>query len=144
MKLVMADRWDRLWPVFAWAYYWLNVAGWDGEVSPFIGGLTRRKPAQCLMAFRSVDLNPRWTLVACDVSATSAFHPTHPPDWDRSTSHVSPRLTYSVTAIVAHPRWQALACQKRLLQLRIWKKLRISQGGKAGRLKSGRREEVTC
>lgn len=21
-----------LWLVFAWAYYWLNVAGWEGEV----------------------------------------------------------------------------------------------------------------
>ena len=32
VKLGTADRWDRLWLVFAWAYYWLNVAGWDVEV----------------------------------------------------------------------------------------------------------------
>ena len=32
VKLGTAERWDRLWLVFAWAYYWLNVAGWDVEV----------------------------------------------------------------------------------------------------------------
>lgn len=32
VKLGTAARWDRLWLVFAWAYYWLNVAGWDAEV----------------------------------------------------------------------------------------------------------------
>ena len=32
VKLGTAERWDRLWLVFAWAYYWLNVAGWDAEV----------------------------------------------------------------------------------------------------------------
>jgi hypothetical protein len=31
VKLGTAERWDRLWLVFAWAYYWLNVAGWDVE-----------------------------------------------------------------------------------------------------------------
>lgn len=31
VKLGTAERWDRLWLVFAWAYYWLNVAGWDAE-----------------------------------------------------------------------------------------------------------------
>ncbi len=32
VKRGTAQRWDRLWLVFAWAYYWLNVAGWDAEV----------------------------------------------------------------------------------------------------------------
>ena len=32
VKLGTAERRDRLWLVFAWAYYWLNVAGWDIEV----------------------------------------------------------------------------------------------------------------
>ena len=32
VKLGTPERWDRLWLVFAWAYYWLNVAGWDVEV----------------------------------------------------------------------------------------------------------------
>ncbi|MDA8195205.1 MAG: hypothetical protein M0Z53_14620, partial [Thermaerobacter sp.] len=32
VKLGTASRWHRLWLVFAWAYYWLNVAGWDAEV----------------------------------------------------------------------------------------------------------------
>lgn len=32
VKLSTAARWDRLWLVFAWSYYWLNVAGWDAEV----------------------------------------------------------------------------------------------------------------
>ena len=31
VKLGTASRWDRLWLVFAWSYYWLNVAGWDAE-----------------------------------------------------------------------------------------------------------------
>ena len=22
------ERWGRLWLVFVWAYYWLNIAGW--------------------------------------------------------------------------------------------------------------------
>ena len=26
-----ADGWDRMWLVFAWAYYWLNVGGWVVE-----------------------------------------------------------------------------------------------------------------
>ena len=26
-----AGRWDRLWLIFAWAYYWLNVGGWAME-----------------------------------------------------------------------------------------------------------------
>lgn len=32
VKLGTADRWDRLWLIFAWAYYWLNVVGWDVEI----------------------------------------------------------------------------------------------------------------
>ena len=32
VKLGTSDRWDRLWLVFAWAYYWLNIAGWRVEV----------------------------------------------------------------------------------------------------------------
>lgn len=32
VKLGTAARWDRLWLVFAWSYYWLNVAGWEAEV----------------------------------------------------------------------------------------------------------------
>ena len=32
VKVGTAERWDRLWLIFAWAYYWLNVAGWDVEV----------------------------------------------------------------------------------------------------------------
>lgn len=32
VKLGTAARWDRLWLVFAWSYYWLNIAGWDAEV----------------------------------------------------------------------------------------------------------------
>lgn len=31
MKLGTADRWDRMWLIFAWAYYWLNVGGWVVE-----------------------------------------------------------------------------------------------------------------
>ena len=31
VKLGTAERWDRLGLVFAWASYWLNVAGWDRE-----------------------------------------------------------------------------------------------------------------
>lgn len=33
VRLGTAERWDRLWLVFAWAYYWLNVAGWVVEAS---------------------------------------------------------------------------------------------------------------
>ena len=32
VKLGTAERGDRLGLVLAWAYYWLNVAGWDAEV----------------------------------------------------------------------------------------------------------------
>jgi hypothetical protein len=31
VTLSTPERWDRLWLVFAWAYYWLNVAGWAVE-----------------------------------------------------------------------------------------------------------------
>jgi hypothetical protein len=31
VKLGTEDRWDRLWLVFSWAYYWLNVGGWAVE-----------------------------------------------------------------------------------------------------------------
>ena len=31
VKLGTAARWDRLWLIFAWSYYGLNVAGWEAE-----------------------------------------------------------------------------------------------------------------
>ena len=31
VKLGTPERWDRLFLAFAWAYYWLNVGGWDVE-----------------------------------------------------------------------------------------------------------------
>jgi hypothetical protein len=32
VKLGTPVRWDRLWLLFAWAYYWRNIAGWRVEV----------------------------------------------------------------------------------------------------------------
>jgi hypothetical protein len=32
VKLGSEARWDRLWLIFAWAFYWMNVAGWEAEV----------------------------------------------------------------------------------------------------------------
>ncbi len=31
VKLGTTERWDRMWLVFARAYYWLNVGGWVVE-----------------------------------------------------------------------------------------------------------------
>jgi hypothetical protein len=31
LKLGTEDRWDRMWLIFALAYYWLNVGGWVVE-----------------------------------------------------------------------------------------------------------------
>lgn len=31
VTLSTAARWDRLWLIFAWAYYWLHVTGWTAE-----------------------------------------------------------------------------------------------------------------
>ncbi len=33
VKLGTPERWDRLLLIFAWAYYWLNVAGWHMETT---------------------------------------------------------------------------------------------------------------
>lgn len=33
VTLSTPERWDRLLLVFAWAYYWLNIAGWVAEVA---------------------------------------------------------------------------------------------------------------
>ncbi len=32
----MADCWDRLWIVFSWAHYWLNISGWSAEVQGIV------------------------------------------------------------------------------------------------------------
>ena len=32
VTVIAAERWDRSWLVFAWVYYWLNIAGWSVEV----------------------------------------------------------------------------------------------------------------
>ena len=36
MTLSTPERWDRLLLVLAWAYYWLNVAGWYTASFPVI------------------------------------------------------------------------------------------------------------
>ena len=59
-KLGTAARWDRLGLVFAWASYWLNVAGWDREARDGRSWRNPRRPKHGDSGLKTVKRGKNW------------------------------------------------------------------------------------